>query len=614
MVKLAADFEGAMARVKAVAFSNEGADMSQFAALSAQAKQLGADTKYTAIEAAGAQENLLRANMSPEDVIKALPSVLNMAAAEGMGLEQAGAIIAKGLGGMNLGGELAPRLADILAYTSANSNTNIAMLGEAFKVAAPVLAGQGAKMEQVATYLGIMANKGFEGSEAGNAIASAVMRIAKPTAETTNYLRQLGVATVTRDGKMRELSDIMLALNKSMNDKHWGESQQLAAMSAIFGKNYGKQMMAFMAATAAGDTATLQNGINTQSEGRAEKMANINLDTLNGQLDILSSSWDGLRTTIGEIFSPYVRQGVEMLSSALSKVNNVMREFPLLGKTVTFAMTGAFGAAAVRRIWNIGSALLQLPGAYLETVRAAREASAVLGQTPSILSRISSMLGGLKSVILAHPVLAIGTLVAGAVALAIANWDKIKAWWDNFVIPNIWEPVVSWAEGTIARVRQLWDDFCNWLSSLNPFSSWQAPQVPAEVAQAGKQEVVAKYGTADLRPSYMKGYATGGIVARPQIAQVAEDGAEAIIPLTDKSRGIPLLQQAAEILGVQNFGQREQTVSTTNSSSTSNYTPTINITVNGAEETSESLAGKIAQAVRDTLNNIMNLEDRVSYA
>ena len=112
----------------------------------------------------------------------------------------------------------------------------------------------------------------------------------------------------------------------------------------------------------------------------------------------------------------------------------------------------------------------------------------------------------------------------------------------------------------------------------------------------------------------MKGYASGGILTRPQIAQVAEDGAEAIIPLTDKSRGIPLLQQAADILGVQNFGQRGLPVNTTNSSSTSNYTPKINITVNGAGENSDTLAAKIADTVRNTLNDIMNLEGRISYA
>ena len=617
MVKLAADFEAAMARVKAVAFTNEGADMSQFDRLSAQAKQLGADTKYTSIQAAGAQENLLRANMSPQDVLKALPSVLNMAAAEDMPLEQAGAIIAKGLGGMNLGGELAPRLADILAYTSANSNTNIAMIGEAFKVAAPVFAGQGATMEQIASYIGIMANKGFEGSEAGNALASAAMRISKPTAESAGYLRELGVATQTREGRMRELPDIMKELSKGMTSRKWGEAQQLAALSAIFGKNYGKQMMAFMAASASGDTDKLQAGVYNESYGRAKKMADINLETLNGQLDILSSSWDGLRTTIGEIFSPYVRKGVELLSSALTNINNLMKEFPILGKAVTFAMTGAFGSVALRKIWNIGSALVQLPGAWLDVAKATKGATAALEGASKGASLFGANLGT-----------ALGTLglIAGACYLIYTYWDDITA--------------------AAERAGQA-------ISSIDTSKF--------EAAKAGTlSRSDADYGLAVMNSTYMPpsipAHAFGGILTTPHVGLVAEAGPEAIIPLRDKSRGIPLVQKAASILGLGQVPQvpslsvpsfslpslslpslstptisplKEANDFVRQYSHSNNYSvernrtgnsvvvgqsPTINITVNGGGQDPESLASRIAEAVSEVLRNMQSLEERISYA
>ena len=187
------------------------------------------------------------------------------------------------------------------------------------------------------------------------------------------------------------------------------------------------------------------------------------------------------------------------------------------------------------------------------------------------------MLSSLGTLIMAHPIVAIGTLVAGAVTLAITNWERLKSWWES------WNP---------------------------------APKTGLEIEQnkAAVEATKAKYGTLDLRPSYMQAHASGGILTRPHIGLVAEDGPEAIIPLTNPSRGIPLLQQAADFLGAENFAPQIPPVNTLSSSSTSNYSPTINITVNGAGDDQQTLAEKIAQSVRDAMNDMMNFEERVSYA
>ena len=590
-IKLSADFESAMARVKAVAFSGEGADLSGFEAMKNQALQLGADTQFTAIQAAATQENLARAGMSAKNIMSALPAVLDMAAAEGMDLAQAGSIIAKGLGGMNLSGEYAVRLADVLAYTSANSNTNIAMLGEAFKVAAPIFASQGVSMEQLASYLGVLANKGYEGSEAGNAIAAAPLRLAKQNKETQVMLRDLGVAVQTRDGRLRELPDVMIALDQAMKARNYGEVKQLNVIETVFGKNYGKAMMAFMQASAAGDSERMQNGVQNNSFGQAKKMANINLDTLNGQLQILGSAWDGLRTTIGDTFSPVVRQGAELLATVLSDLNNIMKEFPLASSGVVWAFTGLASVKAVKSIWDIGSALIQLPGAWLEVRRAAATAQTAVEGTAAATKIFGMNLNT-----------ALGVL--GLIAFAC------------YEIYQHWEDITAAAQRAGEAISSI---------DTNKFSAAKAGTLSRSDSDYGVAVMSSTYMPPEIKN------AKGGIYSRPIWTWAAEKGPEAIIPLTDKSRGVPLVMKAAQILGLNTenpasiITQGREMINYVSQSSSGNadgnsavgassmtFTPTYNITVNG--EGSRSIGENIRAVIEDTMNEIMSRMERVSYA
>ena len=544
------DFEAQMSSVKAVSQASD----EDFIKLRTQALELGSSTQFTATQAAMSQENLSRAGMKTDEIMRAMPAVLNMAAAEGMDLDSASAIIAKGLGGMNLGAELAPRLADILAYTSANTNTNIAMLGEGFKVAAPVMASQGVKMEQVAAYLGILANKGYEGSEAGNALSSSFQRLAKRPKQAYNALMDLGVATRTKDGKMVELTEIMRQIYVAFDKRKMGENEQLEYMANIFGQNYGKQMMAFMQATQAGDTATLENGVWNNSFGHAQKAATTRNDNLKGDLTALGSAWEGLMIRIGNALDPINRFVTQTLTTGISKVNEFIDSHQWLCDSIIQVAEAVGALMIVRKVWKYTTLAYQTFMAWRELHAAASAVEAVTGS----LGGMHGILGTLSGVIMAHPIVIIGTLIAAGVALAIANWEKLKAWWES------WTP----APKTALQIEQ---------------------------AETAKKEFTAKYGTQDFRPSYMKTaspsavtpHATGGILTHPHIGLVAEAGPEAVIPLTNKHRGVPLVLEAARLLGLNyffgdnvknssNFGTQEQRVINhfhENSSSLQNFTP-----------------------------------------
>ncbi len=636
-IQVTMNFDQAMAQVRAVKAMTE----EEFSKLETQAMELGASTQFSATQAANTQENLARAGMSISDIMAAMPAVLSMAGAEGMDLAQAGAIIAKGLGGMNLEGKYAGRLADILSYASANSNTNIAMLGEGFKVAAPVFASQGATMEQLASYLAVLANKGYEGSEAGNAIAAVPLRLAKQNKETRDTLAKLGVAVMTREGRLREISDVMIALDQAMKTRKYGEAQQLDVIETIFGKNYGKAMMAFMQAAASGDTTTMYNGVQNNSFGSASAMNRTRNNTLKGDITSLSSAWEGLMIRIGKPLDPINRFFTQTLTTALQKATAFMNEhegfFDLVIESC-YALGGIKIATTVLKYFSLGIEFLSSWRAVKIAEKGAELATA--GANAGALAANMGSAGnaaGLFGMKL-HTALGWIGLIAFASYEIYQHWDDITeaAKRAGEAISNIDTNKITQAKtGTLSR--------------SDP-----------------------DYGIAVMESTYMipslkrpEEHAFGGILTRPHLGLVAEAGPEAIIPLRNKSRGVEVLTQAAQILGVpmqeksgyqlppiMNFPVSSNAItqgnlftqsnlltqgniltqgrelinnvnnsdSRTNNGDVSvgaramNFSPTYNINVSGNESESRSVGENIRAVIEDTMNELLSRMERVSYA
>ena len=589
-VQVTMNFDQAMAQVRAVkAMTDE-----EFTSLETQAKDLGASTQFSATQAANTQENLARAGMSIRDILAALPAVLSMAGAEGMDLAQAGSIIAKGLGGMGLEGNFAGRLADVLAYTSSSSNTNIAEIGDAFKVVAPVLSKQGATMEQIASYIGVMANKGYTGSEAGNALASTTMRLANLPKKARDKLLNIGLDSrmfKTKEGRMVELPEIMKMIDSAMKAKNLGEFEQLDILSEVFGKSQGKAMSAFMSASAAGDADIMQNGVYNDSFGKAAEMNRTRNNTLKGDITSLSSAWEGLMIAIGQPLDAVNRSVVQVVTELLSKTTKFINENKDLMRIVLRLGYIFGGMKILGTVYKYGKLLVQLPFAKLAVWSAAANAEAVaagtsvglvgkvLGGLLHPITTLKAGFSGLWSLALAHP---FGAILAAGLGLLIliAKWDDLKAWWNSWTINDVWAMLPEWAQKDLEKCKKFFTDIYDWIeekfSKLNPFN-WELPswlgggragdnQVRnAEAAIQGYQPPSIAPARRNLPPVFTnsspsgktygaQAHAVGGIFSRPHIGLVAEAGPEAIVPLRNKSRGIEILSEAAGILGLPRIG------------------------------------------------------------
>lgn len=268
------NFEQAMARVNAAGFSGGGRNVEQdkkdFELLRKQAIQLGGATKFTAVEAANAQENLARAGFKANEIIAAMPSLLNLAASEEMDLASTSDITASALRGFALQANEASRVANVLSQTSSGSNTNVRELGDAMKYVAPVASGLGISIEQTAAMMGVMANAGIKGSQGGTALRAALSRLSREPRAVAKALKELGIKATDAQGKLREMPELMQALAKRM--KGMGEAEQMKYLMNIFGSEAGSGMLAVLKSSVDGSLQELEK-LNNEANGIFKELA-----------------------------------------------------------------------------------------------------------------------------------------------------------------------------------------------------------------------------------------------------------------------------------------------------------------------------------------------------
>ena len=213
-IKVGSDFESGMSRVQAIS----GAVGEDFEALKDQAIQLGADTAFSASEAAEGMENLASAGFSTTEIIAAMPGMLDLAASSGESLATSSDIAASTLRAFGMEASEAGHVADVLAKNAADTNAAVYDTGEAMKYIAPVAAAMGIEFEECAAAIGILADNGIKGSQAGTTLRGALSRLSKPTDDMVAVMDKLGLSFYDNEGKMKSLAEQISMLKTATAD------------------------------------------------------------------------------------------------------------------------------------------------------------------------------------------------------------------------------------------------------------------------------------------------------------------------------------------------------------------------------------------------------------
>lgn len=459
-VKTTADFDSEMSKVSAISGAT-GTDLDK---LRGKAREMGAKTKFSASEAAQGMQYMAMAGWKTQDMMDGLEGIMNLAAASGEDLASTSDIVTDALTAFGLSAKDSSHFSDILAAASSNANTNVSMMGETFKYAAPVLGSLGYTAEDAALAIGLMANAGIKSSQAGTSLRGAITNLAKPTDTVAAAMDKYGISLTDSSGKMLSLRELMEQMRQKLGGL--SEAEQAQAAAALFGKEAMSGMLAIINGSDK-DFEKLAGAIDN-CDGSSEKMANTMNDNLQGQITILMSQLQELAISFGEILMPKIRDIVTHIQNFVDKLN-AMDE----GQKETILRIGMFVAALAPMLMGLGKVITF----SANVSRALGTLSAGLVKAGGFSGVFTKALGLITS-----PAAIVVGVIAAITAVIIHLWNTNEDFRNT--ITAIWQKIkdafTTFAAGISERlsalgitfsdvtsaIKTIWDGFCNLLAPV----------------------------------------------------------------------------------------------------------------------------------------------------
>lgn len=491
-VKTTADFDSSMSQVQATMGITKdsmsdlnGASVNTMDALRDLAKQMGAETAFSASECADAMNYLALAGYDTQEIYDTLPTVLNLAAAGDIDLASASDMVTDAMSALGMETSEADTMVDQMAKTASLTNTSVAQLGEGIlTIGATARTVKGGTAELNAA-LGILANNGIKSAEGGTHLRNVILSLQNPTDKAAAQMEALGISVYDSEGNMRSLNDILGDLNTSIEGMTSQEKSNI--IGQIFNKTDLSAVNALLANT--GDTwDSLQQSI-VDSGGAAQQMADTQLDNLSGQLTLLKSALEGLAISFGEILMPAIRAIVEKVQTFVDKLNSLddAQKQTAVKIALIAATIGPLLIALGKTISTVGSVMT---GFSALTKGVAKFGVKLAGSTGSVTSLGSAL------VAVAGPVLAVVAIVAVLAAAFKHLWDTNEEF--RNAITGIWEGIAerfaAFGDAVTQRLNALGFDFQNIVDVLK--AVWDGfCQILAPVFEAAFSVISTVLGT-----------------------------------------------------------------------------------------------------------------------
>lgn len=307
------------------------------------AQEMGASTAFSATQAADALNYMALAGYDADKSMQMLPNVLSLAAAGDMELARASDMVTDAQSALGLGMDETTELVDKMAKASSKSNTSVEQLGDAILTVggtAKTLAGGTTELN---TALGILADNGIKGSEGGTKLRNVILSLSSPTDKAAEALEGLGVQTVDTEGNLRPLEQIMGELGTAMDGL--GTAERAEIISTIFNKTDIAGVNALIDTTAE-RWDELSAAIDDSADS-AKKMADTQLDNLEGDVTLFKSALEGAQILVSDALTPSLRQFVQFGTEGLTKVSDGFKEGGLSGAMDAFGDVLADGIKMV---------------------------------------------------------------------------------------------------------------------------------------------------------------------------------------------------------------------------------------------------------------------------
>lgn len=409
-------FDKSMSQVAATMgkTTDEIGDLTEFA------KEMGANTAFSASQASEALNYMALAGYDAETSMKMLPTVLNLAAAGNFDLAAASDMVTDAQSALGLSLDETSEMVDKMAKASSKSNTSVEQLGNAFLTVGGTAKNLKGGTTELASVLGVLADNGIKGSEGGTALRNVILSLSAPTDTAAKKIEELGLSVFDAEGNMRALPDIMADLNSSMDSLNQGEKTQV--LNAIFNKVDLKSVNALLGTSSERfDELSVAIG---NAGGAAAQMAETQLDNLAGDMTLLDSATEGLYIAISDKLSPVLRSVTQFATNTIMPaLMGIVKNFGAISPSIVATIasiavlkgrTAVMTALASKT--GIAATAAKTLGLNFATMTARQKVAAVA---------TNALRGALSSLGKAMPVIAVTALVS-VITMAATEMKKAK--------------------------------------------------------------------------------------------------------------------------------------------------------------------------------------------
>ncbi|EQL05604.1 phage tail tape measure protein, TP901 family, core region [Clostridioides difficile CD88] len=318
-IKTFANFEQGMKNVQAVT----GASGKEMEALTVKARNLGKTTAYSAREVSDAMYYAGMAGWKTNQIIEGMPGILNLAATGGTDLALTSDIVTDGLTSLGMAAKDTNEFVDIMAATITNSNTDIEKMGETLKFVGSLGGSLGVPMKDLSLATGLMASSAIKGSQAGTSLRMGLLRLINEPRRAATAMRKYGIEMKTTKSGSLDLAATIDELRNKLGKL--SDTKKVGALGDIVGANASSGWAAIVNASES-DYNKLKKAI-AESEEEAKRIADMKMDSLNGQFAKLKNTINDVKISIGEKLGPVTRNFMENIISSMPKVGDSIVNF-----------------------------------------------------------------------------------------------------------------------------------------------------------------------------------------------------------------------------------------------------------------------------------------------
>lgn len=450
-IKVGNEFQAQMSRVQAIA----GATGGELDQMKRQAIDLGAKTAFSAKEAAQGMENLASAGFQVNEIMDAMPGVLDLAAVSGGDVAASSEAMASSLRAFGLEAGQAGHVADVFARAAADTNAETVDMAEAMKYVAPVAHSMGLSLEETAASIGIMADAGIKGSQAGTTLRGALSRIAKPTKAMVKSMDQLGVSFYDANGKMIPLREQIAQLKTATAGLTQEERNR--HLVTLYGQNSLSGMLALL--DAGPEKLDKMTNALINSDGAAREMAETMQDNLASKIEQMGGAFESAAIVIQQILEPALTKVV----GGITKLIEAFLNMSPVGQKMVVIFAGMVAALGP---------LLLIAGTVVTTMVKLRIAMQFLG--PAFMGTMGTI---------ALVVAAFYALVA-VFMIAYTKSEKFRNFIDSLA-PAIKKGLGVAVEWTAEKLKVLWEWLQKATEKVKEFGSAISSKVANTLQQFG---------------------------------------------------------------------------------------------------------------------------------